>query len=94
MTLYQLRQHESAVVAPVRQALGDALRGLSARDRALVALHLEHELSPGEMAPLLRLTPNATRVALHRALTRVRAELSARGFDAEPIPSHDQQEPR
>ncbi len=79
--------------AQLRRALGEALRGLSARDRALVVLHLEHELDPAEMAPLLTLTPNATRVALHRALTRVRAALLAKGFDPEPIPSLVQQEP-
>jgi RNA polymerase sigma-70 factor (ECF subfamily) len=69
-------------VAVVTRSLGD----LSPRQRAVACLFLEAELSPAEIAPLVRLTPNATRVTLHRALTRVRADLAEAGIVAAPTP--------
>jgi DNA-directed RNA polymerase specialized sigma24 family protein len=63
-----------------------SLGNLSPRQRAVACLFLEAELSPAEIAPLVRLTPNATRVTLHRALTRVRADLAEAGIVATPTP--------
>ncbi len=72
--------------AQALSAVARALGGLPRRQRAVVALHLEQELRPAEIAPLVGLSANATRVALHRGLQRVRAELEARGIDAQPSP--------
>ena len=44
--------------------------------RAVVALHLDGELAPSEIAVVLGVTPNAARVALHRGLTTLRAALT------------------
>ena len=68
----------------VLRAVEHALRSLTPLQRAVVALHLEQELRPSEIAPLVELTPNAARVALHRGLRRVREELAARGIDSTP----------
>lgn len=72
-------------------ALGEAvhvvvrsLGSLPMRARAVACLFLEAGLTPAEMAALLDLTPNATRVALHRALAQIRADLVAAGIDAPP----------
>jgi len=62
------------------------LRGLPPKQRAILTLFLDEELKPAEIAPLVDLTPNATRVALHRSLERLRSDLSARGIDAAPSP--------
>ncbi len=66
------------------------------KQRAVACLFLEAELPPAEIAPLVDLTPNATRVTLHRALARIRADLTAAGFDAAQAPDeasiHDQEE--
>jgi RNA polymerase sigma-70 factor (ECF subfamily) len=83
--------------ASLRQAavlVAEGLARLPARQRAVACLHLDAELSPAEIAPLVDLTPNATRVALHRALTRLREELLAAGIDsalrdADPIDATD-----
>lgn len=69
-------------VAVVERSLG----ALSLRQRAVACLFLEAELSPAEIAPLVGLTPNATRVTLHRALARVRADLAEVGIVAAPTP--------
>ena len=66
-----------------------ALRSLEAlpmKQRAVAVLFLEAELSPSEIAPIVDATPNAVRVALHRALTTLRADLAAAGFEAIPTP--------
>jgi len=60
-----------AVVAVER-----SLETLPMKQRAVVCLHLEEELDPSEIAPLVGMTPNATRVTLHRALTKLRSDLS------------------
>jgi len=75
--------------ATLRQAVAVVTRSLaelSPRQRAVACLFLEAELTPAEIAPLVRLTPNATRVTLHRALTRVRADLAEAGIVAAPTP--------
>jgi RNA polymerase sigma-70 factor, ECF subfamily len=69
-------------VAVVERSLGS----LSLRQRAVACLFLEAELSPADIAPLVRLTPNATRVTLHRALAHVRADLAEAGIVATPTP--------
>ncbi len=75
--------------ASLRQAVAIVERSLASlpiRQRAVAAFFLEAELPPADIAPLVDMTPNATRVALHRALTRVRADLARGGFDATPTP--------
>jgi RNA polymerase sigma-70 factor (ECF subfamily) len=68
-----------------------SLRALPMRGRAIACLALEAELTPAEIAEVVKLTPNATRVALHRALAQVRADLRAAGIDAPP--THDESSP-
>ncbi|MEA2749384.1 MAG: hypothetical protein QOI41_3527 [Myxococcales bacterium] len=72
-----------------RAALGEAMRivegslaALPMKQRAVACLFLEAELAPAEIAPLVDMTPNAARVTLHRALSRLRADLGAAGIDA------------
>lgn len=75
--------------AETKQAIAlveQALRALPARQRAVACLFLEAELAPAEIAPLVELTPNATRVTLHRALAKIRSDLAAAGIDAPPTP--------
>ncbi len=58
----------------------------------MLTLHLDQDLSPSEIAPLLGLTANATRVALHRALEQLRAHAKASGVELpleEPTTSHE-----
>jgi RNA polymerase sigma-70 factor (ECF subfamily) len=68
------------------EVLVQSLRRLNARERALVGMYLEDGLKPSEMAPLLGMEPNATRVALHRALERVRQDLTRHGVTLENDP--------
>jgi RNA polymerase sigma-70 factor (ECF subfamily) len=73
-----------------------ALATLSRPQRAVVCLFLEAELSPRDIAPLVHLSPGATRVALHRGLERLRAELRAGGIDSAIVPEEtfsEQEEP-
>lgn len=75
--------------AVLGQAIGVVERSLAdlpPKQRAVACLCLEAELPPAEIAPLVDLTPNATRVNLHRALARLRADLAAAGFDTPPDP--------
>ena len=58
-----------------RLTLDAALASLSQRDRDLLALRYAIDLRPREIAVLLDMSPNATTVALHRALARLRATL-------------------
>lgn len=48
------------------------LARLSPRQRAVVSLHLDAELTPKEIAAHLGITANAARVTLHKGLTRLR----------------------
>lgn len=66
--------------------LRDAMRGLTTRQRAVVTLHVDHDLQPAELAEVLGLTPNAARVTLHRGLTQLRAFAAEAGleFPADP----------
>jgi len=85
----------SATLAEAVQIVELVLRDLAPRQRAVLTLHLEGELAPAEIAQLLDITPNATRVTLHRGLERLRTELNARGIDAAPtedhFPDHEEQ---
>lgn len=84
----------AALESPEKRAeLGEAVRivelslaALPMRQRAVACLFLEAELAPAEIAPLVAMTPNATRVTLHRALARIRADLTEAGIDAAPTP--------
>lgn len=63
-----------------------SLAQLPARQRAVACLFLEAELGPSDIALLVDMSPNATRVTLHRALTHIRADLNKAGIDAAPTP--------
>jgi RNA polymerase sigma-70 factor (ECF subfamily) len=58
-----------------RVTLERALSRLAPRDRELVALRYGADLSARRIAELTESTVNATEVALHRAVTRLRHEL-------------------
>lgn len=75
--------------AVLGQAVGIVERSLAdlpPKQRAIACLYLEAELPPAEIAVLVDMTPGATRVNLHRALARLRADLGAAGFDTPPDP--------
>jgi RNA polymerase sigma-70 factor, ECF subfamily len=59
-----------------RLSLAAALERLGERDRELIALRYGADLKARDIAELLESTTNAVEVALHRALGRLRAELS------------------
>jgi RNA polymerase sigma-70 factor (ECF subfamily) len=59
---------------------------LSAKQRAVLALHFDADLKPSELAPLLGMTANAARVMLHRALEQLRAHAAAVGLE---LPTDD-----
>lgn len=59
-----------------RLSLTAALRRLGERDRELIALRYGADLKARDIAELLESTTNAVEVALHRALGRLRAELT------------------
>jgi DNA-directed RNA polymerase specialized sigma24 family protein len=63
------------------RVLEAGMRALPPKQRAVAALHLDEGLEPAAIAPLLELTPNATRVTLHRALQALRERLTAAGID-------------
>lgn len=54
-----------------------SLEGMPPKQRAIATLYLEAELAPQEIAEVVGATPNAVRVTLHRALTKLRADLAA-----------------
>ena len=67
-------------VAPAPDAdasldLGDAVARLDPRDRELIALRYGADLKSDDIAALLDMQPTAVRVAIHRALQRLRGEL-------------------
>jgi len=59
-----------------RLTLRAAVATLPPRDRELIALRYGSDLTAKQIARLLEITTNAVEVALHRALQRLRAELS------------------
>jgi len=54
---------------------------LEERDRELIALRYGADLTAGQIADLIGLTPNAVAVALHRAVARLRDMLDAERAD-------------
>lgn len=52
-------------------AVEDALSQLSKTDREIVTLSVWEEMTPGEIAVVLGISPNAARVRLHRARQRL-----------------------
>jgi RNA polymerase sigma factor (sigma-70 family) len=62
--------HEAAVIAGLD--IHAAMSRLSARDRALLVLRYYEDLPIEEVGRVLRMSPAATRVALHRAAHRLR----------------------
>jgi RNA polymerase sigma-70 factor (ECF subfamily) len=75
-----------------RIELERALRALEPRERELVALRYGADLSAAQIGELLEMRAGAVRVALHRAIERLRAELDAGGgrgpaLDPEPEPN-------
>jgi RNA polymerase sigma factor (sigma-70 family) len=65
-----------------RLTLRTAVASLPARDRELIALRYGSDLTARQIAGLLETTTNAVEVALHRALRRLRAELSVEPAEA------------
>jgi RNA polymerase sigma-70 factor, ECF subfamily len=57
------------------QQLAAAWKQLKPRDREVLALSAFEELSPTEIATVLRVTPNAVSIRLHRARTTLSALL-------------------
>jgi RNA polymerase sigma factor (sigma-70 family) len=62
--------------AALRIDLAAALVRLDERDRELVALRYGADLTARQIADLMQLRTNTVEVALHRALARLRSELS------------------
>lgn len=58
-----------------RITMQSAVATLGERDRELVALRYGADLTAAQIGELLDLSPNAVEVALHRALSRLRAQL-------------------
>jgi RNA polymerase sigma factor (sigma-70 family) len=65
---------DAVALAP---ALARALAALPASERAAFLLHAVAELAPAEVAVALGISPEAARVRLHRARTRLRTDLAA-----------------
>ena len=55
--------------------LAEAMAVLTAEDAELLRLWAWEQLTPGEIATVLEITPNAVSIRLHRARERLRAEL-------------------
>ena len=66
--------HEQAAV--LRLELAAALTGLDERERELIALRYGSDLTARQIGELLDMRTNAVEVALHRALARLRRELT------------------
>lgn len=71
-----------------RLSLAEAIGQLDERARDLLALRYGADLTAKEIGRILGLTPNAVDVALHRTLTRLRADLEASDAPA-PRPSRN-----
>lgn len=72
----QATSDDLADAAVRRASLRAAVARLSERDRELVALRYGADLTAREIAGLLEMETNAVEVALHRALGRLRAQLT------------------
>jgi RNA polymerase sigma-70 factor (ECF subfamily) len=84
-----LRLHENAGQTStdsggeLESAVADALATLSPADRELVMLNAWDELTPAEMAVVLRRPVGVIRVRLHRARKRLRVRLTEASADPE-----------
>ena len=67
---------EIAERVTTRLTVREAVRALPDRDRELISLRYGADLSAAQIADLLGLRKNTVEVALHRALTRLRAVLT------------------
>jgi RNA polymerase sigma-70 factor, ECF subfamily len=67
-----------------RLALDDALATLGERDLELIALRYGADLSTRQIADVTGMSSGAVRVALHRALARLRDELEEAGSAPQP----------
>ena len=66
--------------------LENALRRLRSEDREVLRLWAWEDLRPNEIAAVLDITPNAASIRLHRAKTRLGAELDGSAEPAEVAP--------
>jgi RNA polymerase sigma-70 factor (ECF subfamily) len=57
--------------------LRDAMNTLSELDREIITMIAWDELTPGEVATVLELSPNVVRVRLHRTRAKLRAALAS-----------------
>jgi RNA polymerase sigma-70 factor, ECF subfamily len=69
---------DPAVRTEEREALRAALCRLSVDDRVVLALRWFEEMSEADMAQVIGVRPGTVKSRLHRALTRLRIELSER----------------
>ena len=69
-----------------RLELSRALAGLSEQDRELVALRYGGDLTASQIADLLEARTNTIEVALHRALERLRRQLTREEAESPPNP--------
>jgi len=67
-----------------RLTLAAALAELSERDQELIALRYGAELTAAQIAQVMELQTNTVEVALHRALSRLRAVLEASEAETAP----------
>jgi RNA polymerase sigma-70 factor, ECF subfamily len=74
---------ERLVCAETRECIRAAIAGLPVRQQVVISLRDVEGWSPEEVCDLMNLTENNQRVLLHRARSRVRAELE-RYFTGEP----------
>jgi RNA polymerase sigma-70 factor, ECF subfamily len=75
-----------------RLTLDSALATLGERDQELIALRYGADLRARQIADVVGLTTNAVEVALHRALTKLRAALEAQEGEPEAVPVLDRNE--
>lgn len=66
---------------PIAADVSAAMHTLSDIEREVLLLTATEELTPGEIAVVLGMNPNTVRTHLHRARTRLRAELAKRNGD-------------
>jgi len=66
-----------------------AVARLGERDRDLIALHYGADLTAKQIAQRLELSTNAVEVALHRARSRLRAELEGEPAQGSASPLHE-----
>jgi RNA polymerase sigma-70 factor (ECF subfamily) len=72
---------EAALLARERlQALGAAVAAMGDRDRLVVLLYYQDDLSVEEIARVVGCRPGAVKVALHRARARLRERLERQGL--------------